>query len=118
MSVARIIALAVSATTTQVAVWTACECSVGIIVACCPALRVLFRRPGESDFRPSSGSEIRRNRGVMSSGGVSTSVSSRHRDEFPLVHVGAGEIVKTVDVEISSTREEEERQDAGETEVR
>jgi hypothetical protein len=44
MSIARVVALAISATTSQVAIWTALECSVGILVACCPALRILFRR--------------------------------------------------------------------------
>jgi len=43
MSVARVVALAFSATTTQVAVWTALECSIAIIVACRPALRGLLR---------------------------------------------------------------------------
>lgn len=43
-SISRLIALAVSAGTAQVAVWTALECSTAIVVACCPALRPLLRR--------------------------------------------------------------------------
>lgn len=54
MSIARIVALAVSATTTQVAVWAALECSIAIVVACSPVLRPLFRRPGETEFSVSS----------------------------------------------------------------
>jgi hypothetical protein len=54
MSVARLIALACSAATTQVAVWTALECSIAIIVACCPALRVLLRRSEDREFTTSS----------------------------------------------------------------
>jgi hypothetical protein len=49
ISIARVVVLAFSATITEVAVWTALECSVAIIVACCPALRLLFRRPPRSE---------------------------------------------------------------------
>jgi hypothetical protein len=92
MSVARIIALAVSATTTQVAVWTALECSIGIIVACCPALRVLLRRAGESAPEPMDslafvpGPETERN----------------EVDEFP--QVDTSRIYKSVEFEIGSDR--------------
>jgi hypothetical protein len=54
MSIARVVALALSATTTQVAVWTALECSTAIIVACCPTLRGLFRSPESSKSSGSS----------------------------------------------------------------
>ena len=57
ISIARVIALAFSATTTQVAVWTALECSMAIIVACCPALRLLFRRSGGSEMNSSMENE-------------------------------------------------------------
>lgn len=118
MSVARVVALAVSATTTQVAIWTALECCVGIMVACCPALRVLLRRPGDSELQGSSmGSHVRvtRNR----NGGTKTSVSvgprnaSGHQtDEFPLVQVGGAQIFKSIEVEVSSTIESDKsRQD-------
>ena len=43
MSIARVIALALSAATTQVAVWTALECSIAIIITCFPTLRGLLR---------------------------------------------------------------------------
>ena len=62
ISVARVVALAFSATTPQVAVWTALECSIGIIVACCPVLRLLFRRPGGSEVNSSVESENVRHR--------------------------------------------------------
>jgi hypothetical protein len=48
MSIARIVALALSATTSQVAVWTALESAMAIIVSCCPALRPLLRRTGNT----------------------------------------------------------------------
>lgn len=92
MSIARIIALAVSATTTQVAVWTALECSIGIIVACCPALRVLLRRPGES-VQESMGSQAEVLR------------ARTERNEvvgFPLVDMTR--IYKSVEFEIGSDR--------------
>lgn len=44
MSVTRVIALAASTETGQVAVWTALECSTAIMVACCPVLRPLLNR--------------------------------------------------------------------------
>jgi len=58
MSISRIIALAVSATTAQVAVWTALECSTAIMVSCCPALRPLFSRRTGGTNSSSSHPEI------------------------------------------------------------
>jgi hypothetical protein len=54
MSIARIVALALSATTSQVAVWTALESAMAIIVSCCPALRPLLRRAGHTTTTASS----------------------------------------------------------------
>ena len=96
MSVARIIALAVSATTTQVAVWTALECSIGIIVACCPALRVLLRRPGDSARSQESNVSPHVSRGRAGT-------ERNEVDEFPLVDT-RGKIYKSVEFEIGSDR--------------
>jgi len=94
MYVARLIALAFSTTTTQVAVWTALECAVGIVVACCPPLRVLFRRAGDSELHPylTRTAQGTRNRGDTSSGGVETSVNTNQVNALFLVHVGGGQI--------------------------
>ena len=53
MSIARVVALAFSASTTEVALLTSLECSIAIIVACCPTLRLIFRRSGENDMNVS-----------------------------------------------------------------
>jgi len=62
MSIARVIALGLSSATTAVAVWTALECSTGIIVACCPVLRVLFRRPSQTGSGSTRKSKTRQER--------------------------------------------------------
>lgn len=110
MSVARLIALAFSATTTQVAVWTALECAVGIAVACCPALRILFHRAGDTELHPYStrSAQGTRNRGDTSTGGVATSVIANQVNELLLVHVGGGQIFKGVETEIASTHKRDE----------
>ena len=115
MSAARIVALAFSATTTQVAIWTALECSIGIIVACCPALRLLFRRP--EDRSPSvmfgDGSLTSQNREPVSRGASELSSKpftlqeklDKVSAEFRLVEASHGQyIFKSVDFEIMSER--------------
>ncbi|KAA8912293.1 hypothetical protein FN846DRAFT_321919 [Sphaerosporella brunnea] len=42
-TLARVTAIGISATAPVVAVWTSVECSTGVIIACCPALRMLFQ---------------------------------------------------------------------------
>jgi hypothetical protein len=62
LSFVRLIAIAVSARTAQVAVWTALECSTAIVVACCPALRPLLRRSTTvSSDRPMNRPRLRTN---------------------------------------------------------
>lgn len=100
-SIARTVAIAVVADTTQVVVWSILEGGVGIIVACCPALRVLLRKAGETFSS--------RSRGHESLGtGISKRRSSRHVsdveadvDEYPLVKVGnQNEIIKQIDFQV------------------
>jgi hypothetical protein len=111
MSVARIIALGISATTTSVAVWTALECSTGIMVACLPALRALLRRPGErshinSTSRRESLRFPARTRECANESHESKNKTIDDGEQFPLVPVPAGpnEIIKSVDFEIESER--------------
>lgn len=111
MSIARIIALAISATTTAVAVWTALECSTGIMVACCPALRSLFRRPGDSLVQHSTGGSLRspariRERANSAMANRSANKNEQDMDRYGLVEVTAGPnmILKNVDFEIESER--------------
>jgi hypothetical protein len=47
-SIARTLAIAFMADIVHVGVWSVLEVGVGIIVACCPALRVLLRQAGDS----------------------------------------------------------------------
>jgi len=111
MSIARIIALAISATTTSVAVWTALECSTGIMVACCPALRSLFRRPEDSLVQPSSDGSLRspariRERAISAMENRTGNKNEQDMDRYPMVEVTAGPnmIIKNVDFEIESER--------------
>lgn len=108
-------AVAVIANTTQVVVWSVLETGVGIIVACCPALRVLFGQAGDSfsSQRSRSGHELHSSRVMM------TAASNRatrdmealaDADEFPLVKVANGkEIIKQIDFEISVEKTSEKR---------
>jgi hypothetical protein len=43
-TIARVIAISLNTTTTQIAVWSSAELATGIMVACSPTLRVLLRR--------------------------------------------------------------------------
>jgi hypothetical protein len=106
MSVARIVALAVSATTTAVAIWTALECSIGLIVACCPALRVLLRRPGDRSTGHHSSAEsvhVQQRPPGKQSRRLSKRVSGRETEGRMLV-LGPHDrrIYKAVDFEIAS----------------
>ncbi|KAF3941550.1 hypothetical protein ABW19_dt0204735 [Dactylella cylindrospora] len=65
-SVVRVAVLADSATTTHVAVWSAVEVAVGIVVACLPALRTLARKHG-GPLSSSTSSRSRENTGTSSS---------------------------------------------------
>jgi hypothetical protein len=47
-SIARTLAIAFMADIVHVGVWSVLEVGVGIIVACCPALRVLLRQAGDT----------------------------------------------------------------------
>jgi hypothetical protein len=105
MSIARIIALAISSSTTAVGVWTALECSTGIMVACCPALRVLLRRPTEvslehSSIAPASLRSPARLR-EMDKSPNQMPVSNKEGD---FLLVGPNEIIKNVEFEIGSER--------------
>jgi hypothetical protein len=106
MSVARIVALALSATTTQVAVWTALECSIAIIVACCPALRGLFRGPEPRKFSSSnSGSGHGRPLGNTKSQDVDKTkecATAPWEDDAKLGLVMNGFVLKNIDFEILS----------------
>jgi hypothetical protein len=115
VSIARIVALVVSATTTQVALWTALECSIGIIVACCPSLFLLFRRRGPPDLGTSAldGSPSRDGTHHSKNATKSNQEHSVRCDEdteittestdFELVEVSNGRyIFKNVDFEILS----------------
>lgn len=114
MSIARVVALAFSATTIQVAVLTALECSIAIIVTCFPPLRLLFRRSDESRGDLSSlGSDHsgeKRSRAkpttisIPDAGRCNESIKSSHSD-LELVDLTNGRhIFKNVDFEITSER--------------
>jgi hypothetical protein len=111
MSVARIVALAISAETTSVALWTALECAIGLIVACCPALRVLFPRPGEqSSLAHSSDNMNTRRLTIDTHRPASRRLSKRlqehwrhNKEGLPLVAVPDDRtIYKAVEFEIAS----------------
>lgn len=106
MSIARIIALAISATTTAVAVWTALECSTGIMVACCPALRVLLRRPYVGHSMPPSTDSLRSPARLRELNGSKdqTAVNNAEGDRNPTPLPGPNEIFKNVEFEIESER--------------
>lgn len=103
-SIARTVAIAVFADTTQVVVWSVLETGIGIIVACCPALRVLLRNAGDSG----SSQSRRTTRGTNALRLTSTRRETRDIDtlsdhKFPLVKVTSGhEIIKQVDFAITS----------------
>ena len=112
-TLARVVALALSATTTQVAVWTALECSIAIIVACCPALRGLFQSPESRKFPGSSGGsgQVRHLPGNTKSQGVdktnecprTENVEWKDNANLGLVMSGNAKfILKNIDFEIMS----------------
>lgn len=107
ISIARVVALAFSATTTQVAVWTALECSISIIVACCPALRLLFRRPGGTEMNASVEKEQIHHRHGKDRAGVNPKRTDHENsvyDKGSITVTGANErfVFKHVDFEILS----------------
>jgi hypothetical protein len=112
ISISRVIALAFSATTTQVAVWTALECAMAIIVACCPALRLLFRRSGGIETNSSMENEQsyhRRPKGrtgvIPKAMGVWSSVYAEGTTDIELIAEANGRVIfKNVDFEIMSER--------------
>jgi len=113
MSVARIIALAFSAITTQVSIWTSLECSIGIIVACCPALRLLFRPPEDRTQSVMFGTGSHHGELASPRGGSEHSIKPLTQSdkldkvsaEFHLVEASNGQyIFKSVDFEIMSER--------------
>lgn len=90
-SISRLIALAVSAGTAQVAVWTALECSTAIVVACCPALRPLLRRPDA--VSPVSNPSYNRSRRTNDSREELSSITTESvKDRY--AHEEAGQMLK------------------------
>lgn len=87
------------------------ECSIGIMVACCPALRVLIRRPDDIEMSRSSAlrnlSFVKRGR----ESDISNWIEIHGKDDlskntpFRLVAAENGRyIIKNVDFEIASER--------------
>lgn len=113
MSVARIVALGFSASTAEIAIWTALECSIAIVVACCPALRLFFRRPEDRSRsvmyrRGSQHLELAKNRGESQQSSkplTQPEKADKVSGEFDLVEASNEQyIFKTVDFEIVSER--------------
>ena len=118
-SVARTVAVAVIANTTQVVVWSVLETGVGIIVACCPALRVLLRKAGDSlsTQRSRSGHELHVSRTMLNTPPKRDTRDMEvlpDTDEFPLVKVTNGkEIIKKIDFEISVEKTSQKKENKG-----
>src|SRR5579859_4405057 len=74
-SIGRTLAIAFMADTTHVGVWSVLEVGVGIIVACCPALRVLLRKAGDNGQFSSRqrGAQVSAERSLQSRGVASRS---------------------------------------------
>jgi hypothetical protein len=80
-SIGRTLAIAFMADIVHVGVWSVLEVGVGIIVACCPALRVLLRQAGDSAVpvsQPGRGTYVSHR--TDSRAPIISSHSGRHQD--------------------------------------
>jgi hypothetical protein len=111
MSITRVIALAASAETGQVAVWTALECSTAIMVACCPVLRPLLNRfegvrfvSGAANIRMRQTNDKPSNASTESVRDIDWREDGRDNVELLLFDCRIGQLPKNVEFEIRSER--------------